>query len=62
MDGGPLGSGPYLRVDGMYQAETCKRLPGRVRRIERHRLSGYQSLGLRKHLDEPQNGKVKLYI
>ena len=34
--------------------EICITLPGRVRRIERHRLSGYQSLGLRKHLDEPQ--------
>ena len=34
--------------------EICITLPGRVRRIERHRLSGYQSLGLCKHLDEPQ--------
>ena len=34
--------------------EICITLPGRVRRIERHRLSGYQSLGLHKHLDKPQ--------
>ena len=38
-----------------HKAETCITLPGRVRRIERHRLSGYQSLGIHKHLDEPQN-------
>ena len=36
-------------------------LPGRVRQIERRRLSGYQSLGLRKHLDEPQNGYKNTY-
>ena len=31
------------------------------KRIERHRLSGYKSLGLRKHLDEPRLATKILY-
>ena len=42
--------------------EMCITLPGRVRQIEQHRLSGYQSLGLRKHLDEPQNGYKNIIL
>ena len=37
-------------------------LPGRVRQIERRRLSGYQSLGPRKHLEEPQNGYKNIIL